>query len=566
MKRAIAKKMIFPVFLILLTGLALFFSILQIQWLKQAAETEQTSIRKDMRFQAAEALEQVRLDLDNLYSLAIDAYSAEDQIVFDESQADFFSPVLRSCFVLETESDTGVTPLYGDVKEEYFSIIPEVQAALAEGKTDLLWENLFSGQDFGWIVRPVDSKGARTLLDDLRHSRPVTLVLFILDSRMYIDQLVVPSLEENITDYPYLLEWNSLSLSGGSQLRRIENDVLSDRTPDLVIPVDFLFGPDFRPPQNEGAFRGRGSDFNLGDILNHIKALPIVNEQTVPSDDQPHLAVFYPDISLDLYIRGRLRLNMMISIGLLIVLIGSILFIYYLYRQQNSQRMREQEFVASVSHELRTPITVIKAAGQNLKEGRVAPAERIPVYGEEIFRQSERLERMVESVLLFSGIQMGRDVNRIDLDLEEHMRSVITSLTPVAEKAEMELTFSAEGSPQKTRLDPDGIRLILENLVMNAILHSGGSRIKVQLIRKSFGTVHLTVTDNGRGIPVREQRKIFSPFVRGGASIRDQHPGSGLGLHLVKRLAVMMDGSVLITKTAEQGVCFTVILNTGGAV
>ena len=89
-------------------------------------------------------------------------------------------------------------------------------------------------------------------------------------------------------------------------------------------------------------------------------------------------------------------ISLTFSVGILIILIGSIFALYRLYRKTEELRIQEQEFVASISHELRTPITVIRATSDNLLAGVIKDPKRITRYGGIIKLQAERLSGMVQ--------------------------------------------------------------------------------------------------------------------------------------------------------------------------
>ena len=103
---------------------------------------------------------------------------------------------------------------------------------------------------------------------------------------------------------------------------------------------------------------------------------------------------------------------------------------------------------------------------------------------------------------------------------------------------------------------PDGLRLLIDNLIENAIRH-GGERVIVGLER-DHGTLLLTVADDGPGVPAHEREHIFERFTRGAQA--GNSPGSGLGLALVAQQAQMQGGDVTVGDSAAGGALFTVRL------
>jgi signal transduction histidine kinase len=257
------------------------------------------------------------------------------------------------------------------------------------------------------------------------------------------------------------------------------------------------------------------------------------------------IEVYYPNKPLESVVFGRRVLGIAVGVGILSILFASGAVLYGLYRRSARLRASEQEFVASMSHELRTPIAVIQATSENLSNSVVTDPARLPRYARVIHDQVKRLSDMVESILFYSGLQS--DASRppvlADVDLPRLIEDVVHPLTELATRRGSVLVVRAEGIPRTICSDATALRLLLENLLTNAIRHADPGEIRLILARKAFDILRITVEDCGPGIEPREQSSVFEPFVRGERSIKDQRPGSGLGLHLVSRVAAMLGGS-----------------------
>jgi signal transduction histidine kinase len=235
-----------------------------------------------------------------------------------------------------------------------------------------------------------------------------------------------------------------------------------------------------------------------------------------------------------------------VSLGIIGILLASMVVLSRMYGRSVRLRASEQEFVASISHELRTPISVIQATSENLSRGVVTEPARLPRYAEVIHGQIKRLSSMVESILLYSGLESGRARSpaMMEIDLPALLREVVQPLEHLAEERRSTLRLAADSLPDIICSDGTALRLIIENLVMNAISHASPGEIRLSVTRKAFDTLRIAVEDDGQGIPAREQARVFEPFMRGERSARQQRPGSGLGLHLVKRVAALLGGKV----------------------
>lgn len=217
-------------------------------------------------------------------------------------------------------------------------------------------------------------------------------------------------------------------------------------------------------------------------------------------------------------------------------------------------RRREREFVASVSHELRTPLTVIRSAADNFSQG-IVPAERQGRYGQLILDQALRLGRMVEQMLAFAQAEAGPSAPvRAPLAFAPWLAEIKPALENLAHDRAIRLVWDVAGVPPGGKTDPDALRSILENLVVNALNHAypgagpeaeAGSRsVRVTLRFLVPNRLELTVDDDGRGISPKEAKNVFEPFYRDQVSRNTQEKGSGLGLFLARRQARRLGGDL----------------------
>lgn len=199
----------------------------------------------------------------------------------------------------------------------------------------------------------------------------------------------------------------------------------------------------------------------------------------------------------------------------------------------------EQRFIQDAAHELRTPITAIKLQLENLRR-------KVTDSGAAEFAQLEagiqRLQRTVEQLLVLARHEAVRPA--IDplgtVDLAELLRSAVRDLVPFAESRAVDLGLG-EVDSATARLDRTQMRLVLDNLLDNAVRYSPpGGRIDVMLHRVP-GAAVLEVTDSGPGIPVEELETVFARFYRGAGA---DGPGSGLGLAIARAAADRCSASI----------------------
>ena len=243
-----------------------------------------------------------------------------------------------------------------------------------------------------------------------------------------------------------------------------------------------------------------------------------------------------------------------------IVLLGGIgaAFMLMLYQTQRIRavRDREREFVASVTHELRTPLTVIQSAADNLSTG-VVPAEKMKKYGPLIKSQTRRLSLMIEEMLIFSGMEGHPGTSCIPerVELPAFFEGLEATLRESAAERNITLQWETGGLPPSCMLDPEALRLIIENLVLNAVNHAypeGGGTIRITGRLRLPDTLVCVVEDNGRGISPDEQKEVFEPFYRDTVSRETQEKGSGLGLFIARRKAAMAGGGLVLESPYER--------------
>ncbi len=246
-------------------------------------------------------------------------------------------------------------------------------------------------------------------------------------------------------------------------------------------------------------------------------------------------------------VERRLALNWLFSVLLLVGLGFAFAQAVIQNHKLGVVRKREREFVASVTHELRTPVTAIRSAADNMRRGLVG-LERMAPYGEMIHAQSLRLGSMIEEVLLFSQVE-GRTAQPpllVALHPEELTRELCPPLDAIAHSEGIRIEWDFGSLPEEFRGDADALRLILSNLVTNALHHAypGPEKGVVRVVGKAFpsGKIPYQVADDGRGIARKEAVLVFDPFYRDEASRARNEKGSGLGLFIARRKALLLGG------------------------
>jgi PAS domain S-box-containing protein len=224
----------------------------------------------------------------------------------------------------------------------------------------------------------------------------------------------------------------------------------------------------------------------------------------------------------------------------------------------------KSEFLSSMSHELRTPMNAILGFAQLLQRDKRTPLsssqqEKLGY----VLQGGEHLLRLIDDILDLSRIESGRimmspepvGVNEVLIELQQ-------TLAPLAERAGIALSVpAAPHELSQVRADRTRFKQILLNFASNAIKYGrpDGGKVRIRVERSREERLRLSVEDDGIGIPLEKQDKIFQPFQRAGQEAGPIE-GTGIGLSISKRLAELMGGSVGFRSTPGVGSEFWVEL------
>ena len=217
-------------------------------------------------------------------------------------------------------------------------------------------------------------------------------------------------------------------------------------------------------------------------------------------------------------------------------------------------------FLGSMSHELRTPLTSIALSADALDNSLDHPEQR--VWTRNIRDSADSLVLLLNDVLeLARGDAGAAAVKREPFDVEELIESVRSILQPVAIAKNICLFVGAlPDVPCHGLADAARVRQVLVNLLNNALQHSGGSRVYLQ-VRREEERLKFMVGDNGQGIDPVDQQRVFQPFERLGDDDPDsrqgrESSGTGLGLAIARDYVKAMGGDLTLVSSVGEGALF----------
>ncbi len=215
---------------------------------------------------------------------------------------------------------------------------------------------------------------------------------------------------------------------------------------------------------------------------------------------------------------------------------------------------KERRFTADAAHELRTPVAAIKAQAQ-VARAACSEAERNHALDNAILG-CDRAAHLIEQLLTLARIDtLGNDVTEV-CQLRVVAAEVIAAIAPAALSQHVRLELT-EGTEMEARCNPVLLRILLRNLIDNAVRHTQpGTSVWVSITNQQ-GLASLSVNDNGPGIPEAELARVSERFYR---PIGTSASGSGLGLSIVNRIAEIHGATLRIAPQNEgKGLSVTVI-------
>jgi signal transduction histidine kinase len=255
----------------------------------------------------------------------------------------------------------------------------------------------------------------------------------------------------------------------------------------------------------------------------------------------------------------RLVIWIMVFILFVSVAGGGSLVLSSVYGEMRTAHQKAT-FVTNVSHELRTPLTSISLFVELLRKKGPLSAEKREGYLAHMASETERLTRLINNVLDFSGT---RRYAMESVDAAAVAAEVLEGQRVRLESLRFAVTMAPPGDECIVRADPGALKQVLLNLLSNAEKYSRERReveVRVESGSDRGGQVLLHVLDRGIGIPDKERERIFREFYRVDDALASRVGGTGLGLTIARRIAREHGGDITCAPRDGGGSDFTVRL------
>jgi signal transduction histidine kinase len=232
-----------------------------------------------------------------------------------------------------------------------------------------------------------------------------------------------------------------------------------------------------------------------------------------------------------------------------------------LVEEAHAASVARSNFLAAVSHELRTPLTALAGYGELLADdilGALSPAQHETI--ERMRTVTHQLSALIDEILTYSSLEAGCEVARpADASSEDIFSAAVSMMEPLARQKGLALTTSIPPLPTAMYTDGEMVRQILVNLIGNAIKFTDKGGIDVSLTVQA-DEVRFAVTDTGIGIGGADLQRLFQPFTQIDGGLTRRHGGTGLGLYISRRLALLLEGRIEVGSAAGEGSTFTLVV------
>ena len=351
---------------------------------------------------------------------------------------------------------------------------------------------------------------------------------------------------------------------------RDELDLPVEQLSGLILDADWLLGEGLedaatqalRPPQ---VWLRPGAEEPAKNYL--LQPLPLAEALDIEVESGLRLSTDDVRVGVDVGELTRRHWIQDLRFGLMALMLAASLgtgmwFLLSAVRRDLEKAQAQQNFVSAVTHELRTPISTIALHAEMLLDGWAQDPERQSEYYGRIATETQRLSKLVESVLTLSNLTRGRtqapDMEPAPADLNQAVRAVVERITSAGRD---DVVLELEDDLPEVPLTREATDTILTNLVTNARKYGQPDiepvRVRTRLFERG---VALEVLDRGPGVPDSERERIFEAFYRIGNENTRSSKGTGLGLHLVALQARALGGKVTVDEREGGGSLFRVTL------
>jgi signal transduction histidine kinase len=385
-------------------------------------------------------------------------------------------------------------------------------------------------------------------------------IILRLNKHFIVENIIKPNFNLYFKGYNYLkpviaikTRKNELIYSNDTQF--VKNN--KSKWYDINMPIGML------PPAKNRMFQHRNhKDSNRNFARPFIFRNRDRHYEQLPEIFQPStLYLGFRSGNLDSSIQSFRIRNLIVSFSILLLLTLIIIIIIRISIKEKKLGNQQLQFVSGITHELRTPITVIRTASQNLADGIVTDNTKSKFYGNLILKESDKLWEMIETTLMFSGIESNKKRIKFEkISLNNIIERAIANCTSSANEKNIEIILNINDDIPEIYGDEYSLITAFQNIILNAVkFNNMYGTLNISLLHKNNDKRILIIfEDNGLGISKKDLPHIFKPFYRGKEALESNIHGNGIGLSIVKNVLDMHNAKINAESNLNYGTKFTI--------
>jgi len=221
----------------------------------------------------------------------------------------------------------------------------------------------------------------------------------------------------------------------------------------------------------------------------------------------------------------------------------------------------KDDFVSTVSHELRTPLTSIRAFSEILHDHPQLDAAERARFLAIIIKEAERLTRLINQILDLSRLESGRaQWQERRIDMREVIADAVAATSRLFEERGVRIAVRLPQTVPPAMADLDRVVQVMLNLLSNAVKFSDAGGLVEVTLAQDRQHLRVDVRDDGPGLDSQDREAVFEKFRQAGDGLTGKPHGSGLGLHISRRIVEHFGGRIWVVSRRGEGACFSFTL------
>ncbi|OGZ28166.1 MAG: hypothetical protein A2562_02975 [Candidatus Nealsonbacteria bacterium RIFOXYD1_FULL_39_11] len=274
--------------------------------------------------------------------------------------------------------------------------------------------------------------------------------------------------------------------------------------------------------------------------------------------------------SLMSYLIGNRYISNPETVVMIVLTVSVFLFILSFTITRSFEKLAEasrmkSEFINIVSHQLRSPLTNIKWSFEILSSDEFeVPESKQEEYFINVKDNIARMVELIDDLLIVSKIEQGQfPIRKQEIVFEDLVKEQVLRFKVFAEASHINLKMCYEKGLPHVMADPSLIKLVVENLIDNAIRYTkGNGSVDLDIKKNSKGEILFSIKDSGVGIPLKDQKYIFQKFFRAENALKERTRGSGLGLYVTRSIIEKTGGRIWFKSEEGKGTTFFFTLSS----